>query len=366
MYSVFMSSIREVATHAGVSPATVSRAFANPGLINEQTRSRVFDSARVLEYRPPSLRPGRMKLHARDAAKANPRLPDAIGFQFFTRTELADDTLAANTFYAPVLSGAQFEACEIGINLLVNTASRHHLLREPPRMVRERAVGGMLLVGVAAPPVLTAFAEHISEIVLVDHHYDNCPLESIISDSFGGAHAATRHLIELGHRRIGFFLGGLPMGTFGYRKNGFLCALVSEGITPDKGWIIGEGENYGAMAAELREVLRAPNRPTAMVAANDHNALMILQICAEIGVSVPRDLSVIGFDDIEFASHAAPPLTTVRVNKEFMGRYAVRRLWERITRRANAGGMEGETIPPISHILPVSLIQRSSCCPPST
>ncbi|MBC8134422.1 MAG: LacI family DNA-binding transcriptional regulator [Fibrella sp.] len=358
-----MSSIREVAKHAGVSPATVSRAFGTPSLINEQTKKRVFESARTLEYRPPRLRTTLSKPRTRAHSRKDALLPDTVGFQFFTLTESSFDTLSANTFYAPVLSGAQAEASLLGINVLVHTTSRHRLFHGSSRMVRDSRVGGTLLVGVADQEVLSAFNDPIQEIVLVDHHHADCRFESIISDSFGGAHTATRHLIGLGHRRIGFFLGGLPMGTFQYRESGYLSALFSAGITPNPDWVIGASENVARLLAELRTVLTSPDRPTAIVAANDHNALMVLRLCSEVGLRVPRDLSVIGFDDIEFASHASPALTTVRVNKEFMGRYAVRRLWERIGRRANIIE-RAEDMPPICHVLPVTLIVRQSCCPP--
>ncbi|MBC7806220.1 MAG: LacI family DNA-binding transcriptional regulator [Akkermansiaceae bacterium] len=359
-----MSSIREVAKHAGVSPATVSRAFGTPNLINEQTKIRVFESARTLDYAPPRQRSiSEAKTRQRLQQRSASFLPDTLGFQFFSPGDETTDTISANTFYAPVLSGAQAEAQELGVHLLVNTTNRHRLLKEPPRMVREKTIGGMLLVGTADKEVLDVFRSYTQEMVLVDHHHADCPFESIISDSFGGAYAATRHLIELGHRKIGFFLGGLPMGTFQYRENGYLSALFAEDIAPNPEWVIGESENVTQLISELRAVLTATDRPTAIVAANDHNALMVLRLCAEIGLRVPQDLSVIGFDDIEFASHAAPPLTTVRVNKEFMGRYAVRRLWERIGRRANTARRE-EDAPPICHVLPVTLVVRQSCCPP--
>lgn len=359
-----MSSIREVAKHAGVSPATVSRAFGTPNLINEQTKIRVFESARTLDYAPPRQRSiSEAKTRQRLQHRSTSFLPDTLGFQFFSPGEETTDTISANTFYAPVLSGAQAEAQDLGVHLLVNTTNRHRLLNEPPRMVREKAVGGMLLVGTADKEVLDVFCSYMQDMVLVDHHHADCAFESIISDSFGGAHAATRHLIEMGHRKIGFFLGGLPMGTFQYRESGYLSAMFSAGITPNPDWVLGASENKDQLVAELRAVLTSPDRPTAIVAANDHNALIVLQICAEIGLRVPKELSVIGFDDIEFASHAAPALTTVRVNKEFMGRYAVRRLWERIGRRANTIDREEDALP-ICHVLPVSLVIRQSCCPP--
>ncbi|MBC7806216.1 MAG: LacI family DNA-binding transcriptional regulator, partial [Akkermansiaceae bacterium] len=279
-----MSSIREVAKHAGVSPATVSRAFGTPSLINEHTKMRVFASARTLEYHPPRLSGSSTKSGTQVRNRSELLLPDTIGFQFFTLTENSFDTLSANTFYAPVLSGAQAEASELGINLLVHTTSRHRLFNESPRMVREKSIGGMLLVGVADREVLSAFSDHMQEVVLVDNHHGNCRFESVISDSFGGAYAATRYLVGLGHRKIGFFLGGLPMGTFEYRKNGFLSAMFAAGVTPNRAWVIGESENVELLTAELRALLRSDDRPTAIVAANDHNALMVLRLCSEIGL----------------------------------------------------------------------------------
>ncbi|MBC8141608.1 MAG: LacI family DNA-binding transcriptional regulator [Armatimonadetes bacterium] len=361
-----MSSIREVAKHAGVSPATVSRAFASPDLINEQTKRRVLDSARTLEYRPPQNRSiAGAKVRQKRNEKNGSFLPDTMGFQFFAATDSPGDTIATNNFYAPVLSGAQAQASELGVNLLVSTTTRNRFLAEAPRMIRERAIEGMLLVGRADTEVLGKFAQNVSEIILVDYYDKDNGFEGIISDSFGGAYEITRYLVELGHRRIGFFLGGAMMGTFHLRENGYVCALFESGITPNRDLVIGATDNEEIATAELYTLLRSPDRPTAIVAANDTNAIAALKMCRELRLRVPEDISIAGFDDVESASHTDPPLTTVRVNKESMGRYAVRSLWDRLKRRELASGSEAETSP-MCHLLPVLPVIRQSCCPPKS
>lgn len=358
-----MASIRDVAKEAGVSPATVSRAFTTPDLINEETHKRVMEAARLLDYRPPRLRAA---ARARTAAVRRPVAPpvrDAIGFQFFSATSTAGDTLASNTFYAPVLSGAQAEASALGLHLLVHTTDRHSLAAEMPRMILEQAIGGMLLVGTADPEVLTAFSAHVREIILVDNRDDKEHYESIIPDGFGGAYAATRHLLELGHRKLGFFMTERGVRTFQDRLRGFVCAQFEAGIAANPAWVV---QGISAITdQEKRErdtrmiaLLRSADRPTAILAANDDHALRMLRACRELGLRVPNDISVIGFDDSPYSSHADPPLTTVHVDKEYMGRLAVRRL----AARFQEGGASDQTDrSPICLQIPVTLVQRESC-----
>ena len=353
-----MSSIRDVAKHAGVSPATVSRTFTAPGLLTEETHRRVLEAARQLGYRP-----------RRTAAPTRPlstSLPvgiaveRSIGFQFFAFD--ADDTLATNSFYAGMLGGAQSEAASLGMHLLLHSTDRHSLGQETPRMIAEQAISGMLLVGTADPAVLKKFVEFVPQIVLLDNHDASGGHESVVSDGFGGMYQATRFLVDQGHRRLAYFLPDGNAITFHDRLRGFVCAQFEAGISANPAWVVrGSGRPFGADTApvsRLLALLRLPasERPTALVCGNDESAINLLRILQSEGLHVPDDLSLVGFDDVPLSSHLDPPLTTVRVNTEFMGRLAVRRLCASI-----AGRRAGE--PTVRHEVPVSLVVRQSSRP---
>lgn len=353
-----MANIRDVARAAGVSPATVSRTFATPNLINVQTQKRVIEIARQLNYRPPHLRSAKTGGRIAKSVSATVSARDAIGFQFFTATDSPYDTLAGNNFYGPVFTGAMEEASNLGLHLLVHTTNRHALSLEMPRMVQEQAIGGMLLVGTADPEILATFAAHVPNLVLVDNRDETGIYESVISNGFGGAYAATRHLLDLGHRRIGFLLSEQGVTTFEDRLHGYLSALFDAGITPDQGLVLRAKVDSNELQLEqLSSYLSASGRPTALVSSNDNAAIQVLRLCRSLEISVPADLSVIGFDDIEISSHTDPPLTTVRVAKEQMGRLAVRRLYARLNNESESSLVEQ----PVRHEIPVTLVVRESC-----
>ena len=366
-----MPSISDVAQKAGVSTATVSRTFRSPGLLNSQTHQRVMEAARSLNYKP---RRSSASIE-KDAARHAPPLAasNAIGFQFFSAEP--SDSLFSNSFYGRILAGAQAEASRHGFHLLIHTTDRHTLTRQMPRMIEEKTIGGMLLVGTADPDVLSAFTGHIPHLILVDNRDATGTYESVISDGFGGAYTATRHLLDLGHRNIAFFCGEPHITTFADRKRGFLCAQIEAGIFPASDAVFGEGANDAALEAHLLNRLSRPNPPTALLAANDHHAFIVLRACRQLGLSVPGDLSIVGFDNVPFSAHVDPPLTTVRVDTPFMGRLAVRRLLASLATSAQAQVHEaGEEAtepltaaralePPVCSEVPVSLIVRQSSGP---
>jgi LacI family transcriptional regulator len=327
-----------------------------------------MEVAKQLGYRPPHLRKSRhvsagtiLRTPGKSAASR-----ETIGFQFFTATNSPGDTIARNTFYLPVLVGAQAEASALGMHLMLHSTNRHDLSVEVPKMVQEQAVGGMLLVGTADPVIFEIFARHVPNLVLVDSRDETGTLESVLSDGFGGAMLATRHLLELGHRRIAFLLPEPGVITFCDRQRGWLCAMYEGGAVPDPSWIFGTTEEHDVRTEMLRHflethVLRRPDaeRLTAVVAANDQSALALMRACIEAGIRVPQDLSVVGFDDAEGAEFSHPALTTVRVDKEFMGRLAVRRLYARLHGEAAVASSQ----PQVRHEIPVSLVLRDSCRP---
>jgi DNA-binding LacI/PurR family transcriptional regulator len=223
-------------------------------------------------------------------------------------------------------------------------------------MIGERAIDGLLLVGTEDPVVLKELDRHVPEIVLVDHRDEDGKYEAILSDGFGGAYAATKSLLDRGHHRIGFFGNEPGVSSFQDRLRGYWCAHMEAGIQPDPYLTIGarnKSENEKALKAYLASDLH----PTAVVTSNDWYALMVIRVCRELNIRIPDDLSLIGFDDVAFATQIDPPLSTVSVNKEEMGRIAVRRLYSKICVRSQ----NSEPQPPVLSILPVQLKLRHTC-----
>ena len=139
------------------------------------------------------------------------------------------------------------------------------------------------------------------------------------------------------------------------RRRGYVSALFESGIVPDPALTLTlSGPEEGWMAG-IAAFLQS-RRPTAVLCGNDYLAHIVLRVCREQGVKVPDDLSLIGFDDIDYSSHCDPPLTTVRVEKEEMGRVAMRHLYARITAEPGRSPLVRER-----HELPVTLIVRGSC-----
>ncbi len=348
-----MSSIHEVARQAGVSTATVSRTFNTPDLLNAQTHQRVLEVAHRLDYRPNR---GRARKSGGQPSlnKMGGTQEAFIGFQFFAQT--ATDFLQSNAFYAPILAGAQSEAASTNLHLLLHTTDRHQIAQGLPKMVSEQAIAGMLLVGTADPEILTAFLEHVPQIVLVDNRDATGKHDCVVSDGLGGILEATRYLFGLGHTQIGFLLDDLQVVTFQDRLRGFVCAHFERGLSVNPSQIISNAPGQD-IQVRIREFLLSPNRPTALIAANDILALAVTQVCRQLEIRIPDDLSLVGFDDIEFSAQFWPPLTTVRVNKDLMGRLAVNRLQARLQAPDNSL----EAMPAITLEVPVTLIERQSC-----
>jgi DNA-binding LacI/PurR family transcriptional regulator len=355
-----MATIHDVARAAGVSTATVSRSFASKHPLRDETRQRVLQEAEKLNYRPRSSDRLR-KPHDRTAGL----LSSSIGFQYFA--SMPSDKIPSNAFYGPVLAGAQSEADRLGMHLMLHTTHRHKLSRSLPQMISEQAVPGMLLVGTADSEILELFAKFVPKIVIVDNRDPMMLHDCVITDGFRGSAQAVKYLLKLGHRRMAFVASRDADVSFDDRLNGYICTLFRAGIDMDRALIcrIDEPDISTDMSVSVDEAsafligFAGADRPTAVVAGNDAHALAVLHACRQLKISVPGEMSIIGFDDTDFSAHTYPALTTMRVDKEQMGRIAVRRLQKRLTEEVR------ELVdPPIVVELPVRLIERGSCAAP--
>jgi LacI family transcriptional regulator len=180
-------------------------------------------------------------------------------------------------------------------------------------------------------------------------------MPTVDSDNFAGAVLATNHLLSLGHRRIGF-LGGRPdLESSRLREAGFRKALGDAGIALDDALVRVGGYKSDTAEAPAHELLSRPDRPTAVFAANDLTAITTMEVARRLGLSVPEDLSVIGFDNVPESAMASPPLTTIAQPLQQMGAEALRLLVDLID------GIDRDI-----HIrLPTQLVERASCGRPA-
>jgi LacI family transcriptional regulator len=319
---------QDVAHAAAVSRVTVSRVLNNHGNVTDRVRQRVLQAAADVGYlsRPPRTEPAAA---VRDVG-------------FFYASILGDEPLGDNPFWTPVLHGVEQEASASGLHVTYRSVTAYaDRPGELLDLVRSASLDGILLVGPASEPVVRALHQSGVPLVLVDNAVADTPADAVVGDCFAGGRAAVGHLVGLGHRDVAFIGGPFVESAppLGHRTNriwsvelralGYLSALKEAGIEPD--YRLYEGCNLttaGGYAACRR--LLATGRPfTAIFCANDACAIGVIRALHEAGRAVPRDVSVVGFDDIEVAQHLIPPLTTVRVDKEAIGAWAVQRLLAR-------------------------------------
>lgn len=359
----------DVARAASVSRVTVSRVLNNHDNVTDEVRQRVLQAAERLGYIAPRMN-SIMPTHSmasgpQPGAATEPPLHD-IGFLF--SSILTNEMLRANPFWSHLMNGAERAATADGIRMTYRSISRFQDAPETLLSVVSAArLDGLLLVGPAPEDTARALRSLHLPIVLVDNYLRNVPLDAVLSDNIEGARLAVEHLIAAGHRRIAFIGGPIidsppPMRhptniipTIEQRAAGYRAALREAGLEEDDElFAAGDLTADGGYAAAQR-LLEQCVPFTALFCANDETAIGAMRACHEAGRAVPGDVSVIGFDDLDVTKHLTPPLSTVRVDKEAMGAYALQALLER-ARRPDAV--------PTTTVLRVELVERGSVAAP--
>lgn len=331
-----MASIKDIARAANVSHSTVSRALSNSSLVKPETAALIREIARQRGYA--------VSAAARSLVT---RRTNTIGVVV---------TTIADPFVGEVVEGV--ENIALAHNYSVFLANCH---ADPDREVRvaqsfhEHRVDGILVaasrVGALYMPLL---AELKVPIVLINNQHPSEFVYSVTVDNAGGAREATRHLVELGHRRIGYIGDRFGFHSDTERFGGYRQVLEEADIGFDPELVAhGDGKPEGGMQAAER-LLALPDPPTALFCYNDLEALGALRAAHGRGLNVPGDLSVAGFDDLFLASYTSPPLTTVRQPKQQMGCLAAKILFDLLS-----GGK-----PESRMVLGGSLVVRQSTAPP--
>jgi DNA-binding LacI/PurR family transcriptional regulator len=331
------SRLRDVARLAGVSVPTASQALNGHARISAGTKERVAAAARELHYTPHAA----ARRLSRGRSDCVAIVPGMNMSGFFS-----------DLFYRALLSGVGTALENAGFRMLITPAVRFD--EQAPQfvqMARAREIDGMLLAGAVDVHWARKVLEAGTPVVLLDNYYPEAIAPAIVNDNTGGAYAATSHLAALGHRRIGFIGAdvGYPFGSdtrAGYRR-----ALRDAGVSADPALEVRCAIDAECARAAAGRLLDRAGLPTAIFAVTDMMALGVINAARDRGLRIPADLSVVGMDDIELASITNPPLTTVRVHKEDMGREAARRLLDLI---------HGRDVDPAPLVLPNDLVIRGT------
>lgn len=328
-----MTTIKDIAREANCSLATVSKAINGKRDISEKTRRRILKIVEEHNFVPNSFGRG-LKMHR----------TENVGVIFCRELQ----PLSGNPFYSRVLEGIEGEIAINNYNLIL------HLIPEDykddiPKMVRERQVDGLILVGVLKQEFINSIVSKNIPIILVDPKILTENVNQVLIDNEHGAFIATQYLIRLGHRRIGFISGDIERLSFKQRYDGYKKSLKYSNVPFNSELVSTGGLEQGY--EHVKKLLDLPIKPTAIFAANDINAIYGYKAVLDLNLIIPDNISIIGFDDIDLSKISSPPLTTIRVYKEELGSIAVRTLLKIINDK-----IEKAT----TTIVPVKLIERES------
>jgi len=328
-----MITIKEIAKLANVSQSTVSKALNDKPDVSAETKKRIIELAKQHDFIPNAFGKG-----------LKSQTSENIGVIFCREMQ----PLSGNPFFSRILEGIEAELAINNYNLVLQLIpeSRQDIL---PKMVRQRQVDGLILVGIFQDYFVQNILSKNIHVVLVDPKMtiNNC--SQVLIDNEHGAFVATQYLIQNGHRWIGFISDDVERLSFKLRFDGYKKALKYNDIPFDKNLIMTGGKEKGY--EHVKKLLQLENRPTAIFTTNDINAIYGYRAIQEQHLKIPNDISIIGFDDIDLAKYSTPKLTTIRVYKEEMGSIGVRMLLQMIN---------GENQTPLTTIVPTKLIERDS------
>jgi len=329
-----MTTMRQVAEHAGVSISTVSHVINRTRYVSENVTERVHNAMEKLDYRPNDLA---RSLRRGQTNTLGLVLPDS-----------------ANPYFAEIGRAIESAAFELGYSVILGNT--HGDLDKEDLYVdvlRKKQVDGIIFVATGDKNTSVLNLLHRKfPVVLVDRDLSGVETDTVLIDNLQGGYLATKHLIDLGHGRIGCVSGPSNITPSAERVTGYRTALEESGIQFDEKLIIGGDFRPNSGYTATLALLGQGDAPTAVFTCNDLMAIGALRAAAEKQKIVPADLAVVGFDNIELASYTMPPLTTISQPIQEIGRTAAELLVERINEKASD---------PRRVLLSSKLIVRGSC-----
>ncbi len=330
-----MTTIRDVARHAGVAPVTVSRVMNDAPNVNVATRRRVEQAILDLGYVP--------NVAARSLRSRRTR---SLAFV------VPDIT---NAFWTTVARGAEDAAQSHGYSvLLCNTDEDSTKQQRYLDIIVSQRVDGIIIAPCSTDAdQLSTLRDHAITTVVIDRRIEDWDVDTVCGDSLSGAYALTRHLLDLGHTRIAMLSGPQDTSTAEDRIAGYRLALEESGIEPDPRLIRRGGYSMPTGRELAGQLFDEGLAPTAIFAANNSIALGVVEAAGARGLHIPADLALVCFDDYPYVASFFPFLTIVAQPAYDMGKEAARLLLDRLESPV--------PLEPRHLVLPVQLVIRHSC-----
>jgi LacI family transcriptional regulator len=288
-------TINDIAKLAKVSKSTISRVINNSGPVSEKTRKAVRDAIEVLNYQPNEI-----------ARSLSLKKTQTIGI-------ILQDI--RNPYYAKACWYADTHFRNYDLRTIICNADNDPEREEAYlQAMRYRNVEGILCIGVQenASSILNFVSQVDIPIVLVDREVDSSEIATVNVDNIFGGQLVVDYLFSLGHSRIAFVTSSYTTAEK-YRLEGYRSALQNRDVPGEKELVISQSEElwHRGECPELIDILRRKDRPSAIFASNDFKALQVLRLLQRVNITIPQDLSLVGYDDIESSSIVTPALTTV-------------------------------------------------------
>ncbi len=324
------ATIYDVSRLSGVSTATVSRAFSDPERVRPATRRKVYEAAAVLHYQPNAI--------ARAMARQR---TDKIAYLICKKGATILDE-----FYAGICDGIMRTANRSDYQLLVSTEEDWRLTVST---LQSKQIDGVILGGDAPAELVSQFQSQNVAVVLVNNRLAGVPC--VVADEEGGVRQGVELLAQRGHRRISMLVGRLNPYVVRERYSAFLAAMGERGLSVGAGGArMCDADVESATAAAL-DLLKGKDRPTAVFGANDVIAAGVIKAARRLGLRLPEDLAVMGYDDSTVCAMLEPELTSVHIDCRQMGELAAARLMALLDGQSD--------IPPLT-VVPTQLRVRRS------
>lgn len=331
-----MTNIKKVSELAGVSTATVSRALKNPSLVNVKTREKVMEAVKTAGYRPNWLASSVKSGKSNSIVVLVPNL--------------------VNPFFMRIIEGIEKGAQVHGYSVLLgDTQGEHKRENEYASMLLSNRADGLIQLDHSFP--FSEADEDLSKnvpLVSVCERVTGKDYPYIELDNYAAGRAIMNHLVSYGHERFGFIAGQRSSQIFHDRLAGMKSVLSEEGINFEESSLVGESYDLDTGVEGVKELLKLPHRPTAICCFNDDIAMGALFELTRRGISIPKDISITGFDNVRVSGYINPPLTTVDQPAFDMGKRAVDVLVKM---------MKNEELTRKREILPFQLLERESSGP---